>query len=245
MKKEHLSRSKRVEKWSYITVLTSFIIPIGFLIYRLAVPEAENIADVSYRSKADYALMLLQCLLGVIVIHLPSFLQKRFRFELPTALYVMYILFLYCAIFLGEVRSFFYTVPHWDVVLHAFSSVMAGSFGFLVVALLNRDEHTPMELSPFFVALFAFCFAVSIGAVWEIYEFVFDGLLGLNMQKFMLSDGTVLVGHAAIADTMKDIIVDCLGALAASITGYFSLKSGKGWATQAIAQYAQTANTAE
>ena len=68
-----------------------------------------------------------------------------------------------------------------------------------------------------FVAMFSFCFAVSIGAVWEIYEFSFDGLLGLNMQKFLLADGTPLVGRAALTDTMKDIIVDTIGALIASL----------------------------
>ena len=222
----------RAQKWTrviYTLVLLSFILPVGYLIYRLIFWD-EAAAQALERTRADYALMLLQCLLGIVVIHLPTFLTRRFRFELPAALYIMYILFLYGAIFLGEVRSFYYMVPHWDVFLHAFSSLMAGSFGFMVVALLNRNERVPIHLSPFFVALFAFCFAVTIGAVWEIYEFSFDGLLGLNMQKFMTGDGEVLVGRAALTDTMKDIIVDCLGALTASVAGYISLKNGRGWA---------------
>ena len=86
-----------------------------------------------------------------------------------------------------------------------------------------------MSLSPFFVSLFAFCFALAIGAVWEIYEFSLDGLMGFNMQKHTLADGTPLVGHAALSDTMKDIIIDALGALAASIIGYVSLKKNKKW----------------
>lgn len=231
----------RAQKWTrviYTLVLLSFILPVGYLIYRLIFWD-EAAAQALERTRADYALMLLQCLLGIVVIHLPSFLTRRFRFELPAVLYIMYILFLYGAIFLGEVRSFYYTVPHWDVFLHAFSSLMAGSFGFMVVALLNRNERVPIHLSPFFVALFAFCFAVTIGAVWEIYEFSFDGLLGLNMQKFMTGDGEVLAGRAALTDTMKDIIVDCLGALTASAAGYISLKNGRGWASDMIAQHSQ------
>ena len=206
----------RAQKWTrviYTLVLLSFILPVGYLIYRLIFWD-EAAAQALERTRADYALMLLQCLLGIVVIHLPTFLTRRFRFELPAALYIMYILFLYGAIFLGEVRSFYYMVPHWDVFLHAFSSLMAGSFGFMVVALLNRNERVPIHLSPFFVALFAFCFAVT-------------------------GDGEVLVGRAALTDTMKDIIVDCLGALTASVAGYISLKNGRGWASDMIAQHSQ------
>ena len=230
-----LTRAQKATQLIYAFVMLSFILPIGYLIWRIAAWD-EAFAESVERTRADYVLMLIQCLLGMVVIHLPTMLGKRFHFELPAPLYIMYILFLYAAIFLGEVRSYFYRVPHWDVYLHAFSAVMAGAFGFMVVALLNRSEHTRMDLSPFFVALFAFCFAVTIGAVWEIYEFTFDGVLGLNMQKFITAGGEVLSGHAALADTMKDIIVDCLGALAASVAGYFSLKSRHGWASDMIAQ---------
>ena len=104
-----------------------------------------------------------------------------------------------------------------------------GFFGLMVVTILNRDRHLAVSLSPFFVCLFAFCFSVALGAVWEIYEFAADGLFGMNMQKFMLADGTVLAGHAALADTMKDIIVDVLGSLLASTIGYFSIRKGDGW----------------
>ena len=80
---------------------------------------------------------------------------------------------------------------------------MLGFFGLMVVTILNRDDHVVVQLSPFFVALFAFCFAVSIGALWEIYEFSFDGILGLNMQKFVTAQGDVLIGHEAIRDTVN------------------------------------------
>ena len=152
------------------------------------------------------------------------------KFEIPTALYIMYIIFLYCAIFLGEVRSFYYNVPHWDDILHFFSSMMTGMFGFMLISIINEDQHVAIHLSPFFVSLFAFSFSMMLGGLWEIYEFAFDGILKLNMQKFMLEDGTQLVGRAALSDTMKDIIVDGCGALLASILGFLSLKQKKGWA---------------
>ena len=217
----------------YILVLISFIIPILFIIAMMIfgnIPEGES----GYHSHADYILMLVECLLGIVVIHIPAFLERKLRFELPTILYVLYLVFLYCSIFLGEVRSFYYIIPHWDVFLHAFSSMMTGLFGYMVIALLNRDERVLVQLSPVFVAIFAFCFSVMIGSVWEVYEFTLDGLLNLNMQKHTLSDGTALIGHAALTDTMKDIIVDICGALAASFVGFFSIKNGRFWYTAVL-----------
>lgn len=225
-------------RFAYLFTLISFVLPIGYIIVRIIqAPTVAPMDGESVRIKSDYVLMLVECLLGIVVIHLPSLLERRFHFELPTALYLLYIVFLYCAIFLGEVRDFYYAVPQWDTILHGMSSIMAGVFGFTVVAMLNRDERIAINLSPGFVALFAFCFAVTLGTLWEIYEYSFDGLLGMNMQKFRTSDGVVLSGHAALVDTMKDIIVDSIGALVASAAGYFSLRKNRGWASEIIAKY--------
>lgn len=99
----------------------------------------------------------------------------------------------------------------------------------MAITILLRDEHIIMSLSPIFTAIFAFCFALSIGTIWEIYEYVFDGILGLNMQKFMTVDGTLLIGHAALADTMKDIIIDAMGALTATAIGSIAIKHDRTW----------------
>lgn len=211
-----------LSKFLYFSVLVSFVIPIVYLTVKIILLSVQENAE-TVRPMSDYILMLLECVLGVIVIHIPAFLERKFRFSIPRTLYIMYLIFLYCAIFLGEIRDYYYHVPHWDSILHTFSSLMSGAFGFMVVDILNRDRHTSINLSPLFVSVFAFCFSISIGTLWEIYEFAFDGLLGLNMQKFRLADGTLLIGHEALTDTMKDIILDTLGALAASVIGFFHL----------------------
>ena len=236
MNKKHLTRAERLSRFVYFFTLISFILPIVFIIYCLCIWN-EAMEAATGRTYADYVLMLLQCTLGIVVIHVPMLFSRQFKVDLPTPLYVMYIIFLYAAIFLGEVRSYYYKIPAWDSILHFFSSMMTGLIGFMLVALLNRSEHAKLSLSPFFVAMFAFCFAVAVGAVWEIYEFSGDLFLGTNMQKFVTADGTVLIGQAALADTMKDIIIDTIGALLSAVAGYFSLKSGKGWASDLIEAY--------
>ncbi|MBQ9267259.1 MAG: hypothetical protein IJ217_03135 [Clostridia bacterium] len=210
-------------------VLVSFILPIGYLIYRIVVSPAELPEEATIRTKPDYVLMLVQCILGIFALMMPSFVSKRYKVQIPTLMYILYVVFLYGAIFLGEVRSFYYNVPHWDTILHTFSGAMIGALGFSFVSLLNREENVHLKLTPFFIAFFAFCFAVTLGVVWEIYEYTFDGVLGLNMQKFALEDGTLLSGRLALADTMKDLIVDAVGAFVMSLIGYISLKNNKGW----------------
>ncbi len=207
-----------------VILFISLTLSIIFTIVKI-ITTPEEIVDpnIQARVKSDYVLMLIQCMLGVVVMMIPSIIERKWSIYIPNNIQIMYFIFLYCAIYLGEVKDFYYLVPHWDTVLHAFSGAMLGLLGFALVSFLNNAKHVKFVLSPFFVSLFAFCFALSAGAIWEIYEFTFDSLLSLNMQKFALSDGTPLVGQEALADTMKDIIVDAISALAVSVFGYFSL----------------------
>lgn len=234
MKKEKTEKVKKIrtkqEKFqlgAYIFALTSFVLPVIYFLIKILIGATDGEGKQYFDSR--YMLMITQCLLGALVINVPSIIGKKFKFEVPPFIYMYYIFFLYCSIFLGEVADFYYNVPYWDSFLHWSSSLMLGFFGFMVITILNRDENTVMHLSPLFVCIFAFCFAVTVGALWEIYEFSFDGLLGLNMQKFKTVDGEEFVGRAALRDTMKDIITDSVGALIAVIIGYFGLKKNPKW----------------
>lgn len=208
----------------WLIVVLSLAFSIIYSVVRIVnAPSDAVVPDDEGHLRSDYVLMLLQCILGLVVICLPAFLERKWSFEIPNYMSILYFVFLYCAIYLGEVRNFYYVVPHWDSILHAFSGAMLGALGFTLVSLLNDSEKVSVALSPAFIAMFAFCFALSVGALWEVYEFSGDALFGLNMQKFRLADGTELVGHAALVDTMKDIIVDAASALAVAFIGYLEL----------------------
>ena len=215
------------KKITGIFVFLTLFFSIGYAIVRIASTPAVAAGNEGEHLRSDYVLMLLQCLLGLIVIGLPSLLEKKWSFEIPNYMCILYFLFLYCAIYLGEVRNFYYVVPHWDTILHAFSGAMLGAFGFTLVSILNDSTRVKVTLSPLFVCLFAFCFAVAVGALWEIYEFTGDSLFGLNMQKFRTAEGTLLIGHEALSDTMKDIIIDSVGALLVVVIGYLTMLKRK------------------
>ena len=113
-----------------MAVLLSFILPLGYLVVRIvSYGETEEV-----RSREDYVLMLLQCLLGIAAIVLPLRLIRQKTLQIPRVMLVLYIAFLYCAIFLGEVRSFYYAVPYWDTILHT----MSGAMPYLRFALRLR-----------------------------------------------------------------------------------------------------------
>jgi hypothetical protein len=221
-------RESKASKIVSAVVFGSLVLSVIYIIIRIIIVPGENAAQ-DERPESEYILMLLQCTMGILIMFVPGLISKKFSVEIPNWMHIVFVLFLFCAIFLGEVRNFYYHFRQWDAMLHAVSGGMLGSLGFSFVALLNKSERVPVNLSPVFVALFAFCFAVMLGVLWEVYEFTLDGLLGLNMQKFALENGTPLTGRAALTNTMKDLILDCLGAFVMSVIGYISLKYKKGW----------------
>jgi len=218
-----MKKKKSASEIIGVILFVSLALSIVFSLVRfLMAPESAPEGQEHIKTKGDYLLMLTQCTLGLIVMALPSVLNKRWKLGIPNFIYILYYLFLYCAVFLGEVFEFYYLIPHWDTILHFFSGAMLGALGFILIDILNRDEHVRVNLSPLFVSVFAFCFALAAGAVWEIYEFTCDSVLGLNMQKYATAQGAALMGKAALSDTMKDIIFDALAALMVAVVGYLT-----------------------
>lgn len=219
-------RAKRNYKNIFGSLLfASLVISALYTIVRLIIAPSASEASQFDMRRSDYTLMLIQCILGIIVMMLPTAIAHKWSIPIPNFIYLLYYIFLYGAVFLGEVMSFYYRIPHWDTILHTFSGAMLGALGFILVSLLSENERLDLRLSPFFVALFAFCFALALGAVWEIYEFSVDSIMQLNMQKFMLETGEPLIGQAALRDTMEDLISDALAAFVVSVIGYYMLKN--------------------
>jgi len=157
--------------------------------------------EESYQAMAETLLILL-------ISFLPYFLGKRFDVIIPRGFETLAVIFLYMSLFLGEVQGYYTRFWWWDLVLHSGSAFLLGILGFLLVYVLNEKKEINLDLTPKFIALFAFLFAVGMGTLWEIFEFAMDQLLGLNMQK------------SGLVDTMGDLIVDVLGAGVMSVLGW-------------------------
>ena len=123
------------------------------------------------------------CILALLLLYVPSWIQVKLRIELPPPLEITIFCFIFAAEILGEVNAFYVVIPGWDTMLHTINGFLAAAVGFSMVMLLNEDERITFRLSPAFLAMVAFCFSMTIGVLWEFFEFGMDMFFGTDMQK--------------------------------------------------------------
>ena len=148
----------------------------------------------------------------LIISFLPAAIERQFRVHLPIEFSLVVNLFLYASFALGEVRGFYQQIWWWDLLLHSVSALVIGIVGFLIIYVFHMTRR--VEIAPIYIAVGTFCFALSFGVLWEIFEFGMDWFFGFNMQK------------SGLVDTMTDLMVDTVGALLASIAGYIYVRGG-------------------
>ena len=192
------------------------------------------------------------CILTLLLLYVPSWVQVKLHINLPPTLEIIILCFIFATEILGEVNAFYIKIPMWDTILHTLNGFLAAGVGFSFVSLLNDDERLTFNLSPFFLVLVAFCFSMTIGVLWEFFEFGMDFFFHTDMQKDTIINAiytvkldptrsnivvpiegitdVVINGQSlglggyidiGIIDTMKDLFVNFLGAIAFSIIGYF------------------------
>lgn len=142
----------------------------------------------------------------------PAMIERRLRVPLPVEFTLLTCIILFASFVLGEVRDFYERIWWWDLALHGLSAMLMGFIGFLTVYVFHMTNR--LNVKPFHVAAFTFGFAVTIGTLWEIFEFLVDWYVGTNMQK------------SGLVDTMTDLIINAVGALVAAISGYLYVRNG-------------------
>ena len=174
----------------------------------------------------DYEAVFL-CILTLLLLLAPAFVQVRFRIELPSALEVIVLVFVFAAEILGEISSFYEIFPFWDTVLHTMNGFLAAAIGFSLVDLLNRSDRVKFELSPLYLAIVSFCFSMTIGVVWEFFEFSMDMLFGFDMQKDAVvhSISSVMLdpAHANHAIHINDITQVAVNGRDLGLGGYLDI----------------------
>ncbi len=123
------------------------------------------------------------CILTLILMIVPGVLQVTFKVEFPSTLEIIVLLFIFAAEILGEISSFYIYFPHWDTILHTLNGFLCAALGVSLVEILNKDKRIPFQMSPFFLAMVSFCFSMTIGVLWEFFEFGMDTLFLFDMQK--------------------------------------------------------------
>ena len=196
------------------------------------------------------------CILTLILFIVPSLIQLSFKIEIPKTLEIIIYIFIFSAEILGEINNYYLVFPLWDTMLHTINGFIAAAIGFSLVNLLNNSDRLEFKLSPLFFVLVSFCFSMSIGVLWEFFEFGLDMILGTDTQKDVIIqsfntvafnidgiitkfkdinevtiNGYLLPIHGyldiGLIDTMKDLLVNFIGALVFSIIGFIYLKQNE------------------
>ena len=151
----------------------------------------------------------LLCLLSLVLLFAPLFIQNKYEITLPDSLEISIYLFIFSAEILGEINNFYGIIPHWDTCLHTINGFLATAVGFSLVDLLNKNSKD-INLSPFYLCLVAFCFSMTIGILWEFFEYGGDKLMKFDMQKDTLITNVSSV-YLNPDNENKPVVVDNIG----------------------------------
>ena len=247
-----------MKKWKSLLSNAPKKVLVIYLILRLLVIAAmiEQIVNRNFEN-------VFICILTLFLFTVPSLLERRLHIVLPDTLEIIILIFIFAAEILGEIREYYLIFPIWDTLLHTTNGFLFAAIGFSLVHLLNREDRVPVKLSPFYMAVTAFCFSMTIGVLWEFFEWGMDTIFRTDMQKdtvimalstvnldpgghnvayqvrnitdtiLVFADGTSrsmgLGGYPDIGliDTMKDLLVNFIGATVFSIIGYVYVKTGE------------------
>lgn len=203
------------------------------------------------------------CILTLILFMIPSIFEMKLKVRMPDTLEIIILLFIFAGAILGEIQNFYHLFSNWDTILHTLNGFLCAAIGFSLIDILNRTKKLHFSLTPLFVAIVSFCFSMTVGVLWEFFEFGSDMIFRSDMQKDVIvssissvalnEDGLnvpirlndidktdvylkngskyVINGYLdiGIIDTMKDLIVNFIGAITFCTLGYFYVKNrGKG-----------------
>ena len=139
------------------------------------------------------------CALALFLMMIPSFIEHNWHIDIPDTLEIIVIVFIYAAEILGELKAYYINVPFWDTMLHTTTGFLAAAVGFSLCDIFNRNENIKFDLSPFFLAFVAVCFSMTVGVLWEFFEFGMDFFTGSDMQK----DTVINAIHTTMLDPTK------------------------------------------
>ena len=163
MKKKY----KETNKKSIVIYLILRLLVILSMIFQIILGNISNV---------------LMCLLALVLFTLPTIISEKFKIGIPSLLEGIIYLFIYSTAILGEINNFYGRIPFWDTILHTLNGFLCAGIGFSLVDLLNQNSKR-IKLSPLYIAIVAFCFSMTIGILWEFFEFSADYLTKTDMQK--------------------------------------------------------------
>ena len=220
----------KLKRLTELTGLSRIVLAICTLLFIGGVVSIFIVDDDANRSRI--AFQTFEVALMILVIFIPVLVDRVTHIRVSRLMEIMFVSFCFCSLILGDVVDFYARFAWWDDVLHGISGMLLGIVGYGVINIFNKIEDNTIKFTPLFVSFWVVCFALAVGSLWEIMEFVTDGLFGLNSQQYLVGSGTFdntepLMGHEALRDTMMDLILDFAGSLIIAVLGFFELRKLK------------------
>lgn len=164
--------------------------------------------------RGDYESAFI-CGLTLALFLLPAFIQNNLGIRLPTVLEILILLFIFAAEILGELQCYYLNIPFWDEILHTVNGFVCAAVGMALVDLLGGSQHEKFKLSPLYMAIVGFCFSMTIGVLWEFFEYGMDILFLTDMQKDTILQTIATVelnplgeNKAIVLENIRDVAVN-------------------------------------
>jgi len=155
----------------------------------------------------------LLCLLTIVCLTLPfiiTYIANKKKIVLPPSFQLATLIFIFLTQYLGQIRKFYFRFWWWDLFLHIIFGSYTVIIGlYYIQGIIRKDEKITKQRFTLFTVIFAFSFSITLGTLWEMFEFIGDYLFKTNMIK------------GGLQDTATDLIVKIVAALITSIIYYF------------------------
>ena len=158
--------------------------------------------------------------LAIVCIILPfiiTHIANKKKIVLPSSFELISLLFILLALYFGEIKKFYTIFWWWDLFLHG----MFGSYAVIIAlhliqGIIIKEKETTEQRFTIFTLIFAFSFSITLGTLWEMFEFLGDYFFKTNMV------------NGGLEDTSTDLLIKILFAFITSIICYYrKLKNKK------------------
>ncbi|WP_279160588.1 hypothetical protein [Thomasclavelia cocleata] len=212
--------TKRLKIIKTIICTLTMIMLIAAIVFLFIVDDSKKIR------RLIFSIVQLLLMMGIII--LPDHLKDKLGLKIPIMLETSLTIFAFCGFVLGDVFDFYKKIPIWDSILHAFSGIILAYVGFVLIDYFVKRDSINLSMGHMYICVSVVLFSLALGAIWEIGEYLVDDIFGTNNQQYMKSTrGTLygkedepLLGHEALNDTMKDLMLDLAGASIVGMAEY-------------------------
>lgn len=147
---------------------------------------------------------VFSAMFALVFTFVPTILKRNYHISIPwlLELLIFLALFLHAA---GGVLGLYYRIDGWDTITHFVSTFMLGTVSITILYLMHVYwDGLYMDIRA--IMVFTLFIGAFLGIAWEVLEWSSDQMFGTMEQH-------------GLDDTMKDLVMDTVGAMIAAMLG--------------------------